>query len=195
MKITQIQYLSLSWDAYQDLARKISATILSHSPEVNQIVAIARGGLTFGHICSDFMRIPVATITIQSYSDIQKRGLLSITEPLSMDIQGKHILLVDDVADSGKTLKRAKEYIRSFKPKSITVATLFYKPHSEFRPDYFAQQTTKWILFPYEPTEMILLITKKMEQEGKTKAEIQLFLNSLGYSTTYIRHVRKYFLS
>jgi len=190
-----IQYLSVSWEEYQELTRKISASILSHSPHVNQIVAIARGGLTFGHLCSDFLRIPIATITVQSYSDIQKRGTIKITEPLKTDIRGKDVLLVDDVADSGKTLKRATTYIKSFKPNSLTVATLFYKPRSIFRPDYFAEKTSKWILFPYEPTEMILLITKNMEKEGKTKAEIQSFLHTLGYTTTYIRHVRKYFLS
>lgn len=190
-----IQYLPVSWEMYQELVRKISASILSHSPYVNQIVAISRGGLTFGHLCSDFLRIPIATIAIQSYSDIQKSGEVTITEVLKTDIRGKDILLVDDVADSGKTLKRATEYIQTFRPKSITVATLFYKPHSNFRPDYFAKETSKWILFPYEPTEMILLITKNMESVGKTKSEIQSFLQGLGYSVTYIRHVRKYFLS
>lgn len=189
-----IQYLPISWKTYQELARKISESILSHSPHVNQIVAISRGGLTFGHLCSDFLRIPIATITIQSYSDIQKHGEVTITEPLKMDIGGKRVLLVDDVADSGKTLKRATTYIKSFGPKSMTVATLFYKPCSIFRPDYFAKETNKWILFPYEPTEMILLITKNMEKDGKTKSEIQSFLHTLGYSAIYIRHVRKYFL-
>jgi len=190
-----IQYLSVSWEEYQELTRKISASILSHSPHVNQIVAIARGGLTFGHLCSDFLRIPIATMAIQSYTEIQKRGAITITEPLKTDIRGKHVLLVDDVADSGKTLKRATTYVKSFGPKSVTVATIFYKPRSVFRPDYFAKQTNKWILFPYEPTEMILLITKSMEKEGKTKSEIQSFLYSLGYTITYIRHVRKYFFS
>ena len=66
-----IQYLSVSWEEYQELTRKISASILSHSPHVNQIVAIARGGLTFGHLCSDFLRIPIATMAIQSYTEIQ----------------------------------------------------------------------------------------------------------------------------
>lgn len=190
-----IDYLSVSWETYHDLVRKISASILSHSPYVNQIVAISRGGLTFGHLCSDFLRIPIATMAIQSYSEIQKHGAVTITEPLKTDVRGKHVLLVDDVADSGKTLKRATSYVKSFGPKSVTVATMFYKPRSVFRPDYFAKQTNKWILFPYEPTEMILLITKSMEKEGKTKSEIQSFLYSLGYTIPYIRHVRKYFLS
>ena len=189
-----IQYLPLHWDTYHDYARKLAATILQHHAEVNQIVAISRGGLTLGHILSDFLRIPVATFTIQSYTDIQTQGELTITEPLKTRINEKHVLLVDDVADSGKTLIRASKYLKRFKPTSIHVVTMFYKPHSVFRPDYFVQSTTKWILFPYEPTETILNITKTMQAEKKSKAEIQQLLKSLDYSDEQIRFVRKYFI-
>ncbi len=190
-----IQYLPLTWITYHDLARKIAATILQHNAEVNQIVAISRGGLTLGHILSDFLRIPVATFTIQSYTDIKTQGELTITEPLKTRINGKHVLLVDDVADSGKTLIRATKYLKRFKPASIKVVTMFFKPHSTFRPDFFAQNTTKWILFPYEPTEMIMSITKSMQSEGKSKSEIQELLSSLGYTDDQIRFVRKYFMN
>jgi len=189
-----IQYLPITWSRYHELSRKIAATILQHHAEVNQIVSISRGGLTLGHLLSDFLRIPVATFTIQSYTDIQSQGELVITEPLKTRIGGKHVLLVDDVADSGKTLVRATKYLSRFKPASIRVVTMFYKPRSVFRPDFFAESTTKWILFPYEPTEMILNITKSMSAEGKSKIEIQELLNSLGYSAEEIRYVRKYFM-
>lgn len=189
-----IQYLPLHWDTYHELTRKLAATILQHHAEVNQIVAISRGGLTLGHLLSDFLRIPVATFTIQSYTDIQTQGELVITEPLKTRINGKHVLLVDDVADSGKTLIRASKYLKRFKPASIRVVTMFYKPHSVFRPDYFAQSTTKWILFPYEPTETILQITTSMQKAKKSKAEIQRLLTSLDYSDEQIKFVRKYFI-
>ncbi|MFH0749954.1 MAG: phosphoribosyltransferase family protein [Candidatus Gottesmanbacteria bacterium] len=190
-----IQYLPITWVTYHDLARKLAATILSHSSGINQIVAISRGGLTLGHLLSDFLRVPIATFTIQSYTDIQIQGELTITEPLKTRINGKHVLLVDDVADSGKTLIRATTYLKRFKPASIRVVTMFYKPHSTYRPDFFATNTTKWILFPYEPTEMILQITKGMQEKGQSKAEIQQLLTHLGYTENQIRFVRKYFMS
>lgn len=188
----EITYFPIDWNQYHTLARKLSASILSHSERVDQIVAISRGGLTLGHLLSDFLRIPIATIAIQSYSDIQTQGEIRITQELSSNIQGKHVLLVDDVADSGKTLKRAVSYLTKFKPKNITTVTMFYKPKSVFRPDYFAKQTTKWILFPYEPTEMILSITEMMTKSGKSKAEIQTKLLTLGYTEDEIKFVRKY---
>lgn len=195
--IMNIQYYSVNWNTYHDYARKLAATIRSRSIPIDQIVAIARGGLTFGHLLSDFLRIPVATFTIQSFTDIQSQGKLSITEPLKSPIKGKDILLVDDVADSGTTLKRAIFYLNGFKPNRITTVTMFFKPRSTYRPNFFAKQVpnTKWIIFPYEITETILSITTSMQKNGKTKAEIQHKLILLGYTLDQIKFVRKWHLA
>lgn len=189
-----IQYLPVSWKDYHVLTQKIAATILAHDKPFDIIVAIGRGGLTFGHLLSDFLRIPICSITIQSYTDIQKQGEVHITEGLSLGISGKRALLVDDIADTGTTLKRATLYLRDFDPSTITTATLFYKPHSSVRPDYFAKQTTRWILQPFEVTEWIYTFTKKMSGEGKSKADIQTFLESLGYTGDQIKFVRRHHL-
>lgn len=188
-----ILYLPISWKTYHEDAQKLAATILDHSPAIDQIVAISRGGLTLGHLLSDFLRIPISTITIQSYSDIQTSGEVVLTAKLQNSIRGKHILLVDDVSDSGKTLRRAVKYLHRAGAAKVTTVTMFYKPHSVYRPDYFAKRTTRWILFPYEPAEMITLITKRLETEGKSKSEIQNFLEHLNYTQTQIAFVRRHY--
>lgn len=189
------QYLSVSWEQYHTTARKLAETILSDDTTYDMIVAISRGGLTLGHLLSDFLRIPVSTIIVQSYSDIQTQGEVKITGKLQSSIAGKHILLVDDVSDTGTTFKRATRYLRHCRPKSITTVAMFYKPHSQFRPDFFAGRTSKWIIHPYEATEMPLLIIKQMEKEGKTKREIQSFLEKLGFSINQIEFVRTQYVS
>lgn len=187
-----IKYLPVSWNGYHKLAQFLAVKILSQKEKPEQIVAIARGGLTLGHLLSDLLQIPISTITIQSYTDIQKQGELKITGKLHAPIKNKRVLIADDVADSGKTLKRAISYLRLFHPASIAAAVLFYKPRSVQKPDFFAAQTTKWILFPYEPTEMILLITKKLKTEGKTSADIRRFLRSLGYMDQNIQFIKQH---
>lgn len=190
------QFLSINWTQYQALSQKLAATMLANEQfGFDEIVAIARGGLTFGHLLSDFLRIPISSITIQSYSDIQKQGEVVITAGLSKIIENKKILLVDDIADSGKTLLRATDYLSGFHPASITRVTMFYKPHCQIIPEYFAKQTSKWILLPFEVTEWIYTFTIKMEKEGKSKAEIQQFLEKLGYTDDQIKFVRKHHLS
>lgn len=188
------RYLPVTWREYTNLAQKLAAAVLSGPSPVEIIVAISRGGLTLGHLLSDHLRIPIATISIQSYTDIQAQGEVVLTEKLHTPIRGKHVLLVDDVADSGKTFRRATSYLKRLGPKEISTLAMFFKPRSIFRPDYFARQTKRWILFPYEPTEMILLITKTMAGEGKSKAAIQKFLMALGYTSENIAFVRKHYL-
>lgn len=190
----RIQYLSVNWKDYHALSQKIAAALLAHEKPFDIIVAIGRGGLTFGHLLSDFLRIPISSITIQSYTDIQKQGEVHITQELSYGIDKKRVLLVDDIADTGTTLKRAIAYLKTFHPSVITTATLFYKPHSAHRPDYFAKQTRLWILQPFEVTEWVYTFTKKMTDEGKSKAEIQAFLEQLGYSADQIKFVRRHHL-
>lgn len=190
-----VQYLPISWNQYHSLAQKIAAAILDSRLHADEIVAISRGGLTFGHMLSDLLAVPISTITIQSYEDIQSQGEVKITAKLQKSVKGKRILLVDDVSDSGKTLKRAVSYLRRLGPKEIITAAMYHKPRSIFRPDFFADETSAWIIFPYELTETIMSVTKQMTEEGKTKAEVQTFLESLGYKAADIAFVRKHYLT
>jgi len=190
----ETRFLSVQWQEYQTLAQDLADAILSRKKSFDIIVAIARGGLSTGLMLSDFLKTPVATITIQSYTDIQKQGELIITNKLGMHIQGKRVLLVDDIADSGKTFKRALSYLKGLKPSKITTAAIFYKPHSIYRPDFFAKETSDWILLPHEVTEWITTFTLKMKQEGKSEEKIQSFLKSLGYTDHQIAFVQRNYL-
>lgn len=178
-----IQYLPLSWNQYQTLARKLAETLLDRGKPLDEIVAIARGGLTLGHLLTDSLRLPICSITIQSYTDIQKQGELKITAKLGKHIAGKRILLVDDIADSGKTLKRAVSYLKRFHPASITTVTMFYKPQSVFRPDFFVEETKKWVIFPTEITETVLLLRNKLSEKE---------LRALGFTLEQLAFAHKH---
>lgn len=190
----KIKYLPVTWTDVHTLSQKLAAAILNHEKKLDEIVAIGRGGLSIGLILSDFLKLPLSSITIQSYTDIKKQGILTVTQTLGKEIRDKHILLVDDNADSGKTFLRAISYLKEFHPKRITTAALFYKPWSTYQPDYSAKLTKRWILFPHEVTEWIFTFTKQMEKEGKSKAKIQKFLETLGYSDDQIKFVRRHYL-
>ncbi len=188
------QYLPVTWNEFHSLSLLLAQKILQSKTPIDEIVAIARGGLSLGLILTDFLQKPISTITIQSYTDIAKQGELTITSKLGKQIKGKNILLVDDIADSGKTFHRAIQYLQEFKPSTITTATLFYKPHSSFKPNFYAKETGRWILLPHEITEWITTFTQKMTSGGKSKAEIQKFLEALGFTDNQIAFVRKYYL-
>ena len=188
-----VQYLSVTWNEFHSLSLLLAGQILQSNTPVDEIVAIARGGLSLGLILTDFLQKPISTITIQSYTDIAKQGELTITSKLGKAIGGKHILLVDDIADSGKTFQRAIEYLQTFRPASITTAALFYKPHSVFRPDFYAKETSAWILQPHEVVEWITTFTTTMTKEGKSKTEIYALLKTIGYTDNQITFARTHY--
>jgi len=188
-----IDYLPVSWDEYHTLARTMAANILTDGVHIDEVVAISRGGLTLGHLMTDLLSVPISTFTIQSYTNLQVQGEVKITKPLTTPIHDKHVLLVDDVSDSGKTIHRALEYLKTQQPKQVTTLTMFYKPHSVFKPDYFAKTTSAWIMFPYEPTETAVNVIKTMKKEGKSETEIQTFLEKHNFHKDQIAFVKKFY--
>jgi len=188
-----IDYLPVSWTEYHSHTIKLAGKILTDGVLIDEIVAISRGGLTLGHILTDLLNVPISTFTIQSYTDIQVQGEVKITKPLATPLDGKRILLVDDVADRGKTLVRAIEYLKMYTPKKITTLTMYYKPHSVYKPDYFSTTTSAWILFPYEPVETIGNIIKSMKKENKSGQEIQQFLEKLKFTKELISFAKKFY--
>jgi hypoxanthine phosphoribosyltransferase len=188
------EYLPVSWDEYHAMARELASKILTDGISIDEVVAISRGGLTLGHLMTDLLTVPISTFTIQSYTNLQVQGEVKITKPLTTPIHDKHILLVDDVSDSGKTILRAMEYLTAQQPKKVTTLTMFYKPHSVYKPDYFAKTTSAWIMFPYEPTETATNVIKSMQKEGKTEAEIQTFLEKHNFHKDQIDFVKKFYV-
>ena len=71
---------------------------------------------------------PIFVGVLKSYSGITSTGAVKINKDLSEIIEGRHLILVEDILDSGVTLNYLKNYLMVRKPASIAVATLMDKP-------------------------------------------------------------------
>jgi hypoxanthine phosphoribosyltransferase len=182
------EFMPLSWDHYFKLVNNLVDQILERGEKYDRIVGITRCGLVLGHVLSDMLWLPVSIFTIKSYTDFNKQDEVRITEDLSADIKGDRILLVDGLADTGKTFVKAVEYLKGKNPKSITTAAVFYKPHSIFKPDFYAEETPKWVLFPYEFSENATLLKNKVKKEG---GNLNSVLETLGYSEEGINLLKR----
>lgn len=119
---------------------------------VDIIVGIARGGLIPAVRMSHIMdNILMRVMDVKFYTDIERHTEMpEITVPLTEPVQGKNVLIVDDVADTGKTLKVVKEDIIEKGARDVKIAVIAKKPKSIVDPDYYIFQTDKWIIFPWE---------------------------------------------
>jgi len=77
-------------------------------------------------------------MAVSSYKGTNSTGAVSIQKDLSHDIAGRHVIIVEDILDSGVTLSYLKEYLSVRKPASITIATLMDKPARRKAPVYAA---------------------------------------------------------
>jgi uncharacterized protein len=158
------------YDMLLDQAQKIQGD--GYKPDI--IIGIARGGIVSARILSDLLEVPdLATIQIEYYADIaQTKQEPILKQGLSTPLTGKKTLLVDDISDSGKSLQLAKNHLQQQGAKEIKTATLYAKPQTITKPDYYEKQTSHWIVFPWDAKETVREIIQKKEGKRATSKEI-----------------------
>lgn len=139
----------------------------------------------------DFLGVDkVASIGVKFYNRgiYKKLDRPRIYQDLPEKVKGERILLFDDVADSGGSLEFVFKYLMKQKPRSITTATLLYKPWSTFLPDYYGAETDAWIHFPYDAIQDgVKLLAKKWQDKGLNKSEVRMRLRQLGINPEWAR--------
>lgn len=158
--------LYISWPEYHGKIEELALKIYDSQWQFNQIVCLARGGLRLGDILSRIYQIPLAILAASSYggSGGQERGRIKFAEHLTMttDRLGSHVLLVDDLVDSGITLEKAIPWLKTHDYGDIIeikTAVIWYKSCSQFSPDYYLHYLpdNPWIHQPFEFYEEISL--------------------------------------
>lgn len=95
------------------------------------MIGVLRGAVIFMADLARAISRPVAIdfMAVSSYgATTHSSGVVRILKDLDEDIEGKHLLIVEDIIDSGLTLKYLVENLKSRKPASIKVCTLLSKP-------------------------------------------------------------------
>ena len=132
--------------------------------DFDQVVCIAKGGMRVGDIMARIFDVPVAILSVESYRGDgvkNKRGSITFSRDLAKTRPniGSKVLIVDDLADSGITLKKSIEWMEHFYgfylDEPIRTGVLFYKSVSSFKPNYYVDylEDSPWIHMPYEKYE------------------------------------------
>jgi xanthine phosphoribosyltransferase len=143
--------LNVSWDQFHRDARALAALLRPLGP-FSTLVAITRGGLTPAAIVARELDVRcIETISIASYAAETVRGEARIIKPIAPELlrpaEGSKLLVIDDLADTGETLK----LVRGLLP-SAHVATLYVKPAGKHLADTFVTEVSQetWIYFPWD---------------------------------------------
>ena len=118
-----------------EIGRQISADYAGKDPI---FVGVLKGCFIF---MADLMRhvtidCSMDFMAVSSYSGTTSTGAVKITKDLSEDIAGRHVIIVEDILDSGVTLNYLKQFLEQRNPASIHIATLMDKPARRKAPVY-----------------------------------------------------------
>lgn len=111
-----------------ELAKQISEV---YAGKELHIICILKGSVFFTCELAKRMTIPVTLdfMSVSSYGDEMKSsGIVKIVKDLDHPIEGRHVLLVEDIIDSGNTLFYLRGILEKRKPASIAITTLLDKP-------------------------------------------------------------------
>ena len=95
------------------------------------LVSVLKGGVFFTCELAKRLTIPVSLdfMSVSSYGDGTKSsGVVKVVKDLDEAIEGKHVLVVEDIVDSGRTLSYLLDNLKSRRPKSLRLCTLLDKP-------------------------------------------------------------------
>lgn len=143
---------TLTWQDFGEASRELATAVHESGFEADVVVAIARGGLLLGGAVAYALNVKsCGALNAEFYTGVDaRRDEPIVLAPFLDDVSlaGKRVLLVDDVSDSGRTLKMVVGIIEAAGAETRTLC-LYSKSHTVLEPDYVWRRTEKWIAFPW----------------------------------------------
>jgi hypoxanthine phosphoribosyltransferase len=148
----------LGWEVFGAASRELSQLVADDGYEPEMILSIARGGLLVGGAVGYALGVKnVYTMNVEFYTGVDERlDVPRILPPAPdfVDLDDARILIADDVADTGHTLRSVKEFCAG-KVGEVRVAVLYEKPTSLVSCEYVWRRTDRWIDFPWSDREPV----------------------------------------
>ncbi len=163
-------------DEVVEACDRVARALRGADVEVDTVVAIARGGFMPARFLCDFLDISrLLSIQIGHYeAGAQSAGGVTVEYPLGGDIDGRRVLLVDDVNDSGDTLQAALAYLGDQAPAELHSAVLHEKSTTIRRADFKAEMMRewRWVLYPWAVVEDVGQFIRDMDPIPKSRQAI-----------------------
>lgn len=115
----------------QDLCKTLGEKITNDYNNSKLIViGLLKGCLPFMSDLVKYINVPLVLdyMDVSSYSGTESTGILTINKGTSLNVEGKDVLIVDDIIDTGRTMKEIINYFNNLGAKSVNACALLDKP-------------------------------------------------------------------
>lgn len=149
----------LTWEQFGKAARELAQQVVDSGFRPDLIMSITRGGMLPAGTMSYAMGIKnLHIINVEFYTGVDTRLPLPVLlppMPVAVDLAGQKVLIVDDVADTGETLRMVRDFCAEHVAETRT-AVLYEKPQSVVSCDYVWKRTADWVSFPWSAQEPLI---------------------------------------
>lgn len=133
------------------LGQRISA---DYAGEYPLLVCVLNGAAPFAIDLFRALDIDaeITFIRLKSYEGTGSTGTVKQIMGLNEDLTGRHVIIVEDIIDTGRTMKRLQADVSAMNPASVRVATLLFKPEAlevKIEPDYIGFEIPKKFIIGY----------------------------------------------
>ncbi len=169
----------VSWKDIERWSKDIVYKVMISGYEPEIVIGLARGGLVPARLIADYLNIKdlYAVKTEHWGLTATPDGKARLAQGLQVSIEDKKVLVVDDITDTGQSLKLAVDHIREHKPSEIKSATLLHITHSKYVPDYYSEEVPEdkwtWFIFPWNVYEDMRNLIPKTLYKKRNKREIK----------------------
>ena len=132
----------MDWGTFIKEIRNLSE-IITDKPDI--IIGITRGGIVPARLLSAYLKVK----NMYCISVVKNNNERHIATEITEDISGKKILLVEDILETGKSIKAVKTYLEG-KGANVKTACLYTMPLSEIKPDHYLNEVDSVLEFPWE---------------------------------------------
>ena len=149
----------MTWPDLGTACRALAEQVHADGYAPDMVLAVARGGLLVAGALAYALGVKnTYTMNVEFYTGVDERlevPMILPPVPDLVDFADFKVLVADDVADTGATLKLVQEFCAG-KVAEVRCAVLYEKPRSIVRCEYVWRRTDRWITFPWSAEEPIL---------------------------------------
>jgi hypoxanthine phosphoribosyltransferase len=176
-----------NWEYIYGLCREVADAIKAAEFEPDVVVALARGGWFAGRCICDFLGLDdLTSLKMEHYVGAGvKADEPQVRYPMPEgSVEDKDVLVIDDIADTGGSIRRAHEYVTERNAASVRTATLQLLQTSEFEPEFVGErlETWTWVVYPWNFIEDMIDLTSgvmaKADDETFTREDIRHYLSA-----------------
>ena len=154
----------MSWELFNRLAKKVAQKMKEDEYQPDFMVGLARGGWVLSRVLCDYLGVKdLVSLKVEHWGiTATPDGTAKIKYPFDIDLSGRDVVVVDDITDTGESMKVAVDYIKTMNPRNIRTAALRHISGGKFTPDYYGDEITwRWVVFPWNLVEDMCNIIPK----------------------------------